>query len=360
MTAELEFRAMGSDAHVIVVGADGLGADLAELPRPVAASTTSSSGGAGSSPTARSASSTRRAGDDRLGVARDRPARRAGDRGLAPQRRQLRPDRARRRDPRRLRPLVRRAARAHRGRGRASCCTAAPTSGSPSDGVRLPGRHGFDPGGIGKGLAADLVVDEVMAAGAAGVCVNLGGDLRVRGESPTGPADRWSWTVAIEHPWSSEPIALRRPARRRGGDVDHAAPPLDGRRRGPPPPHRPRHRAARPTRDLTLATVVAGEAWIAEVLAKAVLLRGSAHPFDLLGGTGAEALVVDDTGRVPCPTDSPRSRRRAAGPDPGSRIDPRGAQAMAATTQLWWYTARSAGIVVVGAAHGQRAVGASR
>ena len=37
---------------------------------------------------------------------------------------------------------------------------------------------------------------------------------------------------------------------------------------------------------------------MAEVLAKAVLLRGLPYQFDLIGGTGAEALVVDDTGRV--------------------------------------------------------------
>jgi hypothetical protein len=29
-----------------------------------------------------------------------------------------------------------------------------------------------------------------------------------------------------------------------------------------------------------------------------VLLRGSAHPFDLLGGTQAEAIAVDRSGRV--------------------------------------------------------------
>jgi thiamine biosynthesis lipoprotein len=34
----------------------------------------------------------------------------------------------------------------------------------------------FDPGGLGKGLAADLVADDLMAAGAEGVLVNLGGD----------------------------------------------------------------------------------------------------------------------------------------------------------------------------------------
>src|SRR6516164_9404681 len=66
------------------------------------------------------------------------------------------------------------------------------------DAVRLPVGTGFDPGGIGKGLAADLVVDDITTAGAAGVCINLGGDLRVRGEAPTSGA----WTVAVDHPWS--------------------------------------------------------------------------------------------------------------------------------------------------------------
>jgi FAD:protein FMN transferase len=50
--------------------------------------------------------------------------------------------------------------------------------------------------------------------------------------------------------------------------------------------------------DLTLATVVAAEAWVAEVLAKAVLLAGATHPFDILGGTGAEGLAVNDRGAI--------------------------------------------------------------
>ena len=51
------------------------------------------------------------------------------------------------------------------------------------------------------------------------------------------------------------------------------------------------------TTDLTHATVIAGEAWIAEVLAKAVLLRGRARAFDLLDEHTA-ALVVDDNDAV--------------------------------------------------------------
>ncbi len=159
--------------------------------------------------------------------------------------------------------------------------------------VALPAGTGFDPGGIGKGLAADLVVGEIAAAGARGVCINLGGDLRLAGESPTGDA----WTVAVEHPWATEPVvnlglydgavATSTTLRRRwevGGETRHHL--ID------PGTGRPA------TTDLTLVTVVAGQAWVAEVLAKAVLLRGLPYQFDLIGGTGAEALAVDDTGHV--------------------------------------------------------------
>jgi thiamine biosynthesis lipoprotein len=159
--------------------------------------------------------------------------------------------------------------------------------------VRLPAGTGFDPGGIGKGLAADMVVRELLDAGVAGICVNVGGDLRVGGEGPGGGA----WTIAIEHPLRAEPLVrvglhagavatsttLRRRWRVDGEARHHLIDPDTGR----------------PSRtDLTLAAVVARDAWVAEVLAKAVLLRGSEHPFDLSDGTGAEAVVVDHAGRV--------------------------------------------------------------
>ena len=47
----------------------------------------------------------------------------------------------------------------------------------------LPVGTVFDPGGIGKGLAADLVAIE-LAGRAAGLLVNLGGDLRLVGCAP--------------------------------------------------------------------------------------------------------------------------------------------------------------------------------
>ncbi len=159
--------------------------------------------------------------------------------------------------------------------------------------VRLPAGTGFDPGGIGKGLAADLVSAEVMAAGADGVCINLGGDLRVRGVPPGGDG----WIVAIEHPSKREPLArvgvrdgavatsttLERTWRSGGEARHHLIDPVTGEPS---------------TTDIELVTAIAGDGWVAEVLAKAVLLRGSDRPFDILGGTGAVALAVTDGGEV--------------------------------------------------------------
>jgi thiamine biosynthesis lipoprotein len=159
--------------------------------------------------------------------------------------------------------------------------------------VRLPTGTGFDPGGIGKGLAADLVCAELLAAGAEGACINLGGDVRVAGTAPDGGA----WTIAVEHPWSVRPltfvglldgaVATSTTLRRRwrtGGEIRHH---LIDPQTGLPS-----------ASDVALATIIAAEAWMAEVVAKAVLLAGATHPFDLIDGTGVEGLIVDGKGRV--------------------------------------------------------------
>lgn len=59
--------------------------------------------------------------------------------------------------------------------------------------VTLPVGTGIDPGGIGKGLAADLVAHEMLEAGATGALVEIGGDMSAAGDSPAGEA----WTVAV-------------------------------------------------------------------------------------------------------------------------------------------------------------------
>ncbi len=158
--------------------------------------------------------------------------------------------------------------------------------------VRLPRGAAIDAGGIGKGLAADMVAAELMALGAQGACVNLGGDLRVEGNA----ADGGDWTIAVADPWSTESIvdvavrsgavATSSTARRRwmvGGDTRHH---LIDPTTGEPS-----------TTDLVALTVIAGNGWLAEVFAKGALLRGSTRCFDILPA-GIEALAVTDDGDV--------------------------------------------------------------
>jgi len=159
--------------------------------------------------------------------------------------------------------------------------------------VTLPGGVGFDPGGIGKGYAADLLVAELRRQGAAGVCANLGGDLRVEGEPSAGR----SWRVAIEHPLWRTPVAT---VGLRSGAVATSS----RTRRAWGPPHDRRHHLIDPATGLparsgvATASVVAAEAWQAEVLAKALFIGGLGDGFALLDQTGTEGLLIDDHGAM--------------------------------------------------------------
>ena len=71
--------------------------------------------------------------------------------------------------------------------------------------ITLPPGLVIDPGGIGKGLAADLAVRHLLSLGAAGALVSIGGDMAMAG---TPPLDADGWTVALAHPDpSSAPCA---------------------------------------------------------------------------------------------------------------------------------------------------------
>jgi len=152
-----------------------------------------------------------------------------------------------------------------------------------------PGVH-IDPGAIGKGLAADLVVRELLDAGAAGACVELGGDVRVAGSPPD--RDVWSVTIADPHHPDRElarialaeggvatSSRLRRRWSRGGTEVSHVVDPHTGRS------------AATST---VAASVVARDAWWAEVRATEALL--TADPVE--HARDVELLSVDEDGDV--------------------------------------------------------------
>lgn len=137
--------------------------------------------------------------------------------------------------------------------------------------VRLPLGVRFDPGGIGKGLAADLVAEELVANGAPGVVANVGGDMRALGNSPRDDG----WHVAVNEPQAAAgrctvrladgALATSTTARRRwqaGGRVVHHM--IDPRTGAPS------------TSIWQLATALAGSAWWAEAATKPLLLDGPA------------------------------------------------------------------------------------
>ena len=171
--------------------------------------------------------------------------------------------------------------RSHDGSGRRSssagpraACTIADVGLHPeTSAVVVPSGLGIDPGGIGKGLAADLVVTELLERGTAGALIGVGGDLAAAGDPPA--AD--GWQVAIEHPLdrSRELVRVTLGA---GGVATSStlsrAWVQDGDRR---------HHVIDPgtgecaTTDLAAVTVFARAGWEAEVYATAALLSGAAR-----------------------------------------------------------------------------------
>lgn len=154
--------------------------------------------------------------------------------------------------------------------------------------ARMPPGLALDPGGIGKGLAADLVADELCAAGAAGVLIGIGGDLVARGTPP----DEQGWVIVIEHP--DEPASVLGRIAIDGGGVAtsstrsnrwHVA---DGEA----------HHVIDPdsgwpsTTDLAAVTVIAPTGWQAEVHATAALLEGSGGAVAHLEAWGLDGVAV--------------------------------------------------------------------
>jgi thiamine biosynthesis lipoprotein len=150
-----------------------------------------------------------------------------------------------------------------------------------------------DSGGIGKGLAADLVVQRLLNRGAKGVLVNLGGDVRCAGQAP---AD--SWRIGIETP---VPVARPLSVTLQDGAVCTSTPLL---RRwqtadGAAAHHLLDPRTGRPAEsDFASVTVIAREAWLAEVLSKAVFLLPTSRAGQLLGRHDAGAILVTLSGGV--------------------------------------------------------------
>lgn len=160
--------------------------------------------------------------------------------------------------------------------------------------VRVPVGVSLDPGGIGKGLAADLVVHQMLAGGAQGALVAVGGDLSMSGRPP----QRDGWNIAIEHPDRAGDVLCQ--VMVDGGGVATSS--TRSRRwmhRG-----RERHHlidartGQQAVTDLASVTVFAGTAWQAEAHATAALAAGSAGALGLLAQRGLQGVAVCVDGTV--------------------------------------------------------------
>jgi thiamine biosynthesis lipoprotein len=157
--------------------------------------------------------------------------------------------------------------------------------------VRLTSEYGIDPGGLGKGLAADLATHDLIAAGAKGAMVNLGGDLRVRGASPGR-----SWRVDLEEPRAPDRTLLTL------GVVDGAVATSSRLRRTWQTGGQDRHHLIDPTTGrsgetgVLAVTVLASDCWWAEALTKAAYFAGPDRGKAILENTGVHGTVIDDAG----------------------------------------------------------------
>ena len=159
--------------------------------------------------------------------------------------------------------------------------------------VRLPVGLAIDPGGIGKGLAADLAVAHALRSGAAGSMISIGGDISMGGRAPEG-----GWIVHVEHPdrdrrligslaVSSGGVATSSIRSRRwrhdGDERHHVIDPSSGAPSGT---------------DLSAVTVIARSGWLAEAHATGAILAGSAHVIEYLDVRELSGLAVTADGRV--------------------------------------------------------------
>ena len=169
------------------------------------------------------------------------------------------------------------------------------------DFVALPAGVGLDPGAIGKGLAADLVAEEIMGAGATGVMVSLGGDIRFAGQ----PGDDPAWVVSVVDerlPRDSADRIMRWIAFDPGTASGAVATSTTLKRRWPiGSTGAMRHHVINPMTgevadlDLVQATVVADEGWWAEAAATAALLLGPLQAPRWLQEQDLSYLLLDPT-----------------------------------------------------------------
>lgn len=172
--------------------------------------------------------------------------------------------------------------------------------------VTVPAGFCFDPGAIGKGLAADLVAADLVRRGASNVNVNIGGDLRVMRSAQVGQHPGWHVRLDLPmlrrdkgfHLASGAAATSYTDARTWAGAADDG--PSGRVRRHLLDPRTGRDLPRSGPTEVVGVTVVAGQAWLADALATAALVAGGQQAAALLLGARTPAVLVEAGGRVRC------------------------------------------------------------
>ncbi len=155
--------------------------------------------------------------------------------------------------------------------------------------VRMPLGTSLDAGGIGKGLAADVLCKFALAQGAWGIMAEIGGDIVVAGQAPDGVA----WLLGVENPFDTtelvSSVRIARGAivtssqrkRRFDGGRHHLIDPASG---------------VSALTTIETVTVIAATGARAEALTKPGFMWSLPDYLAWLPDVGAAGLLVDATG----------------------------------------------------------------
>jgi len=155
--------------------------------------------------------------------------------------------------------------------------------------ITLPRGATLDPGGVGKGLAADILAARALELGALGALIEIGGDVRIVGTPP----DNERWRIGIENPFVEDEHAAV------VNLVDGAVATSSVLKRTWTKDNRARHHLIDPSTgepmksDVVSVSVIAVSASIAEVVATCGFIRADFVSWAPTLGTAALLIFRD-------------------------------------------------------------------
>lgn len=159
--------------------------------------------------------------------------------------------------------------------------------------ITMPRGVRLDLGGVGKGLAADILSAELVLHGAHAACVSIGGDVAVAGTPPDG-----GWNVPVLDPVRGNRVGWEVPllsgAIVQSNRFVRTWKTRDEQRNHLINPHTGDCAAS----GIAAAVVVADRAWWAEGIAKAAVLAGAVEGVALIRRLARGGWLIRDDGSV--------------------------------------------------------------